>query len=155
MNTLIMTIGLPRSGKSTWARQQIVPVVNPDSIRLALHGQPYIASAEPIVWATAKLMVQSLFYAGHAAVILDAVNGTQDRRDEWIGTNWVRLFHTFDTPREVCIERARANNQEYLVHGIERMAIYLEWPSEEEWEEHNKTLQESPVAYLGDPHEPV
>ena len=31
---LIMTIGLPRSGKSTWARTQACPIVNQDSIKL-------------------------------------------------------------------------------------------------------------------------
>jgi predicted kinase len=72
--TLIMTVGLPRSGKSTWAIAQGHPVVCPDAIRLALHGQPFIATAEPVVWATAKLMVASLFEAGHGVVILDATN---------------------------------------------------------------------------------
>lgn len=45
MKKLILTIGLPRSGKSTWAKQQGCPVVNPDSIRLALHGKAYIQEA--------------------------------------------------------------------------------------------------------------
>src|SRR5690554_6874569 len=31
---LICTVGLPRSGKTTWARKQSYPIVNPDSIRL-------------------------------------------------------------------------------------------------------------------------
>lgn len=52
--TLVLMVGLPRSGKSTIARSGRVPIVSPDAIRLALHGQPFIASAEPTVWATAK-----------------------------------------------------------------------------------------------------
>ena len=35
---LIVMVGLPRSGKTTWARKQGYPIVNPDSIRLAFHG---------------------------------------------------------------------------------------------------------------------
>jgi predicted kinase len=51
MKILILTVGLPRSGKSSWSRQQTFPVVNPDSIRLALHGLRFAPEAEPFVWA--------------------------------------------------------------------------------------------------------
>ena len=40
-----------RSGKTTWARQQGVPIVNRDAIRLALHGQRFEPRAESVVWA--------------------------------------------------------------------------------------------------------
>ena len=72
--TLILTVGLPRSGKSTWAMQQGYPVVNPDSIRLALHGHRFREESEEHVWAIAKTMVNSLFIAGHDKVIVDATN---------------------------------------------------------------------------------
>ncbi|KKK82651.1 hypothetical protein LCGC14_2801230, partial [marine sediment metagenome] len=49
MKKLILTVGLPRSGKSTWARKQGHPIVNPDSIRLALYGEPFIEEAEPMI----------------------------------------------------------------------------------------------------------
>lgn len=88
--TLIMTVGLPRSGKSTWAMQQGHPVVCPDAIRMALYGQPFIKEAESIVWATAKLMVAALFEAGHDTVILDGTNLTSKYRDEWKDERWKR-----------------------------------------------------------------
>src|SRR5258706_417694 len=54
-NTLIVMVGLPWSGKSTWAREQgNWPIVCPDEIRFALHGQRFIAEAEPWVWTIAK-----------------------------------------------------------------------------------------------------
>ena len=81
--TLILTVGLPRSGKSSWARCQGYPVVNPDSIRLRLHGQVFAPQAEPFVWAVAHLMVESLFEAGHSTVILDATNISRRRRRGW------------------------------------------------------------------------
>ena len=49
MKTLILTVGLPRSGKSTWALQQGHPVVNRDGIRKALHGEVYLQPAEDMV----------------------------------------------------------------------------------------------------------
>lgn len=128
MNTLIMTVGLPRSGKSTWAREQTLPVVCPDAIRLALHGQPFVAEAEPFVWAIAKTMVRALFLAGHETVILDATNTTQRRRDEWRSSEWDLAPVLFDTPVAVCIKRAQASGRADLVPVIERMAAAFERP---------------------------
>lgn len=59
MKEIELMVGLPRSGKSTYAMNQGVPVVNPDSVRLALHGQPYIAEAEGMVWAVVFLMAKA------------------------------------------------------------------------------------------------
>ena len=124
-NKLYITVGYPRSGKSTWAKTQNCPVVNPDSIRLAIHGQPFIASAEPYVWAVAKTMVKSLFIAGHNKVILDATNITEKARDNWKSNDWQRIFVLFNTNKETCIQRARkttfGNHQTELVKAIELM----------------------------------
>lgn len=126
--TLLMTVGLPRSGKSTWARQQGCPIVCPDAIRMALYGQPYIRTAEAIVWANAKLMVASLFEAGHDTVILDATNTMQKYREEWLDNRWNCRYVLFNTPRDLCIRRAERTEQHYLISVIERMADGFEVP---------------------------
>lgn len=125
---LILTVGLPRSGKTTWVEAQGYPIVNPDSIRLALHGERFISLAEPFVWAIAKVMVRSLFLAGHHTVILDACNATEKRRDEWLSDDWKVWFHPVDTPVSVCIERAKSKGDEEIIPIIERMAESLEFP---------------------------
>jgi predicted kinase len=126
VKTLIATVGLPRSGKTTWARQQGVPIVCPDSIRLALHGERYIALAEPFVWATAKVMVRALFLAGHSAVILDATNITRKRRDEWQSTEWNTQFQAIPTDRDVCVARATYEDDQYIIPIIHQMADAFE-----------------------------
>jgi predicted kinase len=131
---LVMTVGLPRSGKSTWARQVGSPIVNPDAIRLSLHGASWRAEAEPMVWAVAKLMVAALFEAGHDQVILDATNTTRARRDDWEDKRWHRIYMPFDTPKEVCAERAIATGKPDLLPVIERMAAAFEPVQEEEWD---------------------
>jgi len=128
--TLILTCGTPRCGKSTWAKSTGFPICNPDSIRMVLHGTPFRKECEPMVWAIARTMVESLFEAGHETVILDATNTLKRRRDEWKSSKWDVYFKCFDTPTSVCIERALANDQNYLVPVIERMAKQLEWPKE-------------------------
>lgn len=133
--TLILTVGLPRSGKSTWATRKGYPIVNPDAIRLALYKHAFIAEAEKMVWTIAHYMVHSLFLAGHDFVIVDATNTTRKRRDEWKSSAWRRVFRIFSTEEKVCIQRAREGNREDLVPVIERMAANYEPIDEDEFEE--------------------
>lgn len=122
---LIATVGLPRSGKSTWARQQSVPIVSPDSVRLALHGKPFLQEAEPWVWVQVKTMIRALFIAGHYVVILDAANTTRKRRADWINPNWRLVFKVFTVAKQTCIDRANATARPDLILVIERM--YGQW----------------------------
>ncbi len=123
---LIATVGLPRSGKSTWSLEQTWPIVNPDSIRLALHGQRFYGPAEPFVWATAKLMVRSLFQAGHQHVILDATNMTRKRRDEWQSREWGLFFKHIPTSAQVCMRRAEEEKDAEILPIIGRMSNEFE-----------------------------
>ena len=121
MKTLIMMVGLPRSGKTTLARQQYIayPRVNPDAIRLAIHGQPFIAEAEPFVWAIAHAMVDALFLAGHDHVVLDACNNTRKRRDEWKRGAWDRrVFETVVATEDECIARCHSPQLEEVIHRM-------------------------------------
>ena len=132
--TLIMMVGLPRSGKSTWAREQGVPIVCPDAIRLALHGHRFLQSAEPWVWAMAHLMVESLFRAGHEWVVLDATNNTRRRRKEWLNSpTWKVKVKVIDTPAYKCIERAKDEGDLDIIPVIERMAKQYEPAGLDEW----------------------
>ena len=128
-NKLILTVGLPRSGKDTWARQQGFPIVSPDAIRLAMHGQRFCASAEPFVWATAYVMVDALFRAGHHTVIVNATNTTVKRRSAWVDKFYPDVeieYKVFDVGPDTCIQRAIDTGQEDLIPVIKRMA--------EEWD---------------------
>jgi len=126
--SLILTVGLPYSGKSTWAKKQGHPVVNPDAIRVAMHGQRFIGSAEPYVWAIAKTMVKALFLCGHDTVILDATNTTKARRDEWESSKWrVKFVHQSATIGE-CMKRARSAGDDEIIPIIIKMDDELEIP---------------------------
>jgi predicted kinase len=124
MNTLIVTVGLPRSGKSTWAKGTGHPIVNPDAIRLAIHYPP----AEPLVWGLAHTMVDALFMAGHETVVIDATNVTEKRRTEWQLPGVAVKFEIFSTLPSECIRRAKANGREDLVPVIQRMARQWDLP---------------------------
>ena len=136
-NTLILTVGLPYSGKSTWARLQAHPIVNPDAVRMAVYGQRFWPDGEKIVWAIVDQMVRSLFMAGHRAVILDACNTTRKRRAEWYGDRrpWKVRFHHIPTPENVCTSRAIDAGDKTILPIIERMADQFEPVGEDEGQE--------------------
>ena len=133
--TIIMTVGLPRSGKSTWSRNTAkeygFPMVNPDSIRKAMHGQAYIREMEPMIWVIAKYMVESLFEAGHDTVILDATNLHGEARKRWNSKKWNVKYKVFNADAETCKGRVTKTNQ-HLVESITRMSKFGTYP-EETW----------------------
>ncbi|MBU8921740.1 MAG: AAA family ATPase [Bacteroidales bacterium] len=122
MNKLILTVGLPRSGKSTWAKETGFPVVSPDAIRLALHGQRFETLAEPMVWAITKIMVRALFLTGSTTVVLDSTNTTKKRRNTWLSKDWEIAYEVFTTSAEECKRRARMTAQDDLCPIIDMMA---------------------------------
>jgi len=136
MKTLLLTVGLPHSGKSTWAKAKGLPIVNPDAIRLAIHGQAFVPDAEPIVWTVAKYMVRALFLAGHDTVILDATNTTRKRRDDWKSGHWIRKYQIFSTDQDECVRRCHAagSNRPDLIPVIDRMAANFEPVEDDEWD---------------------
>ena len=124
-NTLYLTIGLPRSGKSTWAESTGWPIVNRDSIRYAIGDSIRYFEEEERVNKIENVMVKALFCAGHKNVIVDATHLKQKYVDRWeeFATNPIwspyrndrepkdRNFEIelvkFKTPLDVCMQRAR------------------------------------------------
>lgn len=145
-NMLHLMMGLPRSGKSTWLHRNndFHPVVCPDAIRFALHGERFIGVAEQFVWAIATVMVRALFGAGHSDVYVDATNTTRKRRDAWQSDEWDRRILVVGGPedREICIYRLERDvvdgllidkeTTADLIVAINRMSEQWEPPSDEE-----------------------
>lgn len=130
MPLLIATVGLPRSGKSTILRKLSAelhaPVVSRDAIRLALHARPYIPEAEPFTRAIYKVMIAALFEWGHEIVLADETHYSRAARNFVADGPWETSFLIVDTSPEVCIERAKATNQPWLLSVIPEMAARYE-----------------------------
>ena len=139
-NTLIMMVGLPRSGKSTVAKKLasdkngklIIPIVDTDCIRKSLGVFPFVSSCEDVVWLIAKNMVRSLFLAGHPDVILDATSLTSASREDWKSDLYNIVYVQVETDKETCIRRAVDTDQAYLVPVIEAMNAKAQWPNDYE-----------------------
>lgn len=126
---LVATVGLPRSGKSTWARKSGLAIVSPDALRLTITGQAYVPSSERYVWTAAELMLRSLYAAGCFSVVFDSCAGTRRRRDElraMLPDGVTLAFKVFDADAETCLERATETGRPDLRESIERMSAKYE-----------------------------
>ena len=169
---LYFSVGMPRSGKSTIARDWSGPygpddprdlytetitydgahywndftrkpskvIVCGDDFRLAAHGQVYRRLSEGLVWGHIQVAIQALLKTGHT-VFFDETNSSpwSIERIFEIDSDAVPVF--VKTPMETCIERALANNQEYLVPVIKRVAKNLEYMTPERIEEIRKDVK--------------
>jgi len=146
-NVLVAVYGLPCSGKSRWARgireKYGCPIVDVNSIKLAMYKNIYVSDTNVEVLTLAKYMVESLFLAGHKAVVLDACNTTVDDRKVWTGekyymfrthhTNlYTTYFHYVHSNIANCKEKARAAGHPYLLHFVDEASKTLQGLSSNE-----------------------
>ena len=126
---VILTVGLPRSGKSTWSKKQGLPIVNRDAIRLAHHGKEFLPECEDFITVLETNMVKSLLGAGNEKIIIDATHISMRRRNRWkniLGKDVKVFYKYFGTSVDVCKERARISGKEHLLGIIDRMNKDLE-----------------------------
>lgn len=132
---LILTVGIPGSGKSTWAQNLIAEkpnyqIISTDSIRAQLYGDEAIQGEwmeihRAIVQAL-KLARQSMSQGHTAAVIYDATNAKRRQRREFIQLARSCHYHPLiaawiDTPLAVCLQRNAARSRRVPPDIIEKM----------------------------------
>jgi len=107
---LILTIGLPGSGKSTWARQQAdAVVIERDALREELTGDMRNHTQEPRVTREANRRVFDALEAGKTVIVADTNLRAKYRKawqqvaDDAGATYAVESF--LHVPVDVCIER--------------------------------------------------
>ncbi|MDD2230757.1 MAG: AAA family ATPase [Candidatus Cloacimonetes bacterium] len=137
MLKVAIMMGIPCSGKSTMARDMMdeYVVINPDNVRLALHGQAFVPSAEQFIWATVDLMARTLLKTGHN-VLIDATNTMEMRRLPW--AKMAKEFHAeftifrVLTSLEECLQRnEEIGRMDPAV--ITRMYKQIEEPDTKKW----------------------
>lgn len=132
---IVMMVGLPLSGKSTYIDQfkqkpasKIGPdnsytIVCPDDVRLAL-GFEFHKPMENFVWATVETMARALLLRGQN-IVVDATNLTRYSRKLWI--NLAKEYKAelqviiIDTPVEECVGRSEDTNRWQMIPVIRRM----------------------------------
>lgn len=133
---VILLVGLPASGKSTYLERLGVTPLSSDLIRLLLTGDINDQSANRQVFATLRHLLRRRLELGRELTYLDATNLTRRERRAYIklagmyGATAEALF--FDVPLEVCLERNRTRARQVPEEVLCRFALRLVPPTLEE-----------------------
>ena len=115
MSKLIITRGLPASGKSTWAKQWVLEDpehrvrINQDDIRLML-GKYWVPSREKLVQHIQEEALIEALLKGYD-IVIDNTNLNEKVLDNYrvlvtaYGDHAIEYKDFFDTPLSVCIKR--------------------------------------------------
>ncbi len=136
MKNLYMLIGLPRSGKTTWAKQKQElsggVIVSADAIRWSVYGQRFWELGEPLVWGLRDVLLRTLLEQG-VDIIIDETNTKEARRTPTIKIAKNYGYEVYgvivSTTAEECIRRAEDEEDDKIIPVIQRMAEQYEQPS--------------------------
>ena len=132
MNTLYVTIGLPGSGKSTWAHQQNMAVVSSDGVRSELHGSVEVQDNPAKVFQIVHSRVKEQLK--HGDMIMDATNLNARKRAGFLsqifGVRKVAVL--FATSYEKVLHQNRKRDRQVPESAIQRMRESFQPPMK--WE---------------------
>lgn len=81
---VIVLIGVPGSGKSTWAASQKATVLSSDQMRLTLSGDETDQTIHGKVFAAMRYLLRQRLVIGEQDTIIDATNIRRKDRKAWI-----------------------------------------------------------------------
>ena len=133
---IIVLVGLPGSGKSTWAAQQGAGVLSSDMVRALLTGSEETQTVNRLVFPTLRFLLEMRVKAGAKSTIIDATSLTAKERRAWIrmaeslDCDAEAVF--FDTPLEICRKRNAARDRRVPDDVMDRFAARMTRPAERE-----------------------
>jgi predicted kinase len=133
---VILTIGLPGSGKSTYIKRAGITPLSSDTLRQWLIDDPTDQSIHYRVFLTLRYLLRHRLALRRPITYIDATNLTADERRPYIaiaqlfGADVEALF--FDIPVEVCIERNQRRHRNVPEEAIRTMHAKLVPPAPEE-----------------------
>jgi len=133
---IIITVGLPGSGKSTYLERQRANAISSDEIRRLILDDPEDQSQHARVFATIRHLIRQRLGAGRPVTYVDATHMTRWERRPYIqlarryGCEIEALF--FDVPVEICIARNKDRGRVVPEEAIRKMAECMEPPTIEE-----------------------
>jgi predicted kinase len=133
---VVLAIGLPGSGKSSWFKRHNVTPLSSDMMRALLFDDIREQRFQDLVFSNLRSMLKARLIAKRPMNYVDATNLTPQERAHWIklakdyGYEVQAVF--FDVPLDVCIERHQRRDLVVPEDVMRRMAGKMKPPAFEE-----------------------
>ena len=134
--TVVLAIGLPGSGKSSWFKRHNIHPLSSDLLRELLFDDALEQRFQDLVFSNLRSMLKARLIARRPMNYVDATNLTPHDRHSWIklakdyGYDVQGLF--FDVPLEICLERHQKRGRAVPEDIMRKMAGKLKPPTFEE-----------------------
>ena len=133
---VVLAIGLPGSGKSSWFKRHNISPLSSDMMRSLLFDDPTEQGFQDLVFSNLRAMLKARLLARRPLNYVDATNLTPQERHSWIklakdyGYEVQAVF--FDVPLDVCLERNHRRQRVVSDDVMREMAAKLKPPAFEE-----------------------
>lgn len=128
-------VGLPASGKTSWAERNLRTIISPDRIRMEEFGTEFDASIEDQVWRRARQRTRRKLEQGDV-VCFDATSLSRKRRRRLIAlarsADVPAVAVWMDMPRHVAWRRNRERERSVPRRSFAEMVVAFEPPTEDE-----------------------
>ena len=130
---VVLTIGLPGSGKTTWYKRRGVTPLSSDLLRSLLFDDITEQRYQGLVFSTLRSLLRARLIAKMPWNYVDATNLSPHERRQWIkmaksfGYEVQAVF--FDVPLAVCMERNSKRDRQVTDDVMQKMAERLKPPT--------------------------
>jgi predicted kinase len=133
---VVLSIGLPGSGKSSWFKRNNITPLSSDLLRGLLFDDPNEQRFQDLVFSNLRSLLRARLVARRPMNYVDATNLSPHERQ-----GWIKLAHDygyevqavyFDVPLEVCLDRNRKRQRVVAEDVMRRMSTKLQPPTFEE-----------------------
>ncbi|HYL14668.1 MAG TPA: AAA family ATPase [Terriglobales bacterium] len=133
---VVLAIGLPGSGKSSWFKRHNITPLSSDLLRSLLFDDATEQRFQDLVFSNLRSMLKARLIARRPMNYVDATNLSPHERHTWIkmARDYGYEVHAvfFDVPVEICIERNQRRQRVVPRDVMQRMASKLRPPTFEE-----------------------
>ena len=133
---LVITVGLPGSGKSTYLARLGVNALSSDEVRRLIADDPHDQTMNARIFSVIRYLIRQRIAAGRPVTYVDATHLTPWERKPYVilaqryGCRLEALV--FDVPLEVCVARNHGRARVVPEEAIRKMAQQMVPPSRKE-----------------------